>query len=164
MSGDTIRTVLQLLPYPFFAFSTRYEDEVNAFAGNWLTQCSFEPRLVAFGLQREAYSYELCRRGGVFAVSLFTKAGAEILQRVVGSRRKRPDKMVHVSYRPGPATGCPILEGAAAWFECRVRQWVETGGDHDLVIGEVIEAGLELPDMRVGDVLTLPDLGWNYAG
>ncbi|MCS7082485.1 MAG: flavin reductase family protein [Bacteroidetes bacterium] len=164
MTQDIVREVLQLLPYPFFAFSTRYQDEINAFAGNWLTQCSFEPRLVAFGLQREAYSYELCRQSGVFAVSLFTKEGAEALQRVVGSRRKRPDKMAQIAYRPGPATGCPILEGAAAWFECRVRQWVQTGGDHDLVIGEVVAAGLERPNTRVQDVLLVSDLGWSYAG
>lgn len=71
--------------------------------------------------------------------------------------------MENAVYTPGPDTGCPILEGAAAYLECRVVQMVNTGGDHDILVGEVINAGI-LKAGDVDDTLTLPHIGWSYAG
>ncbi|HOU41626.1 MAG TPA: flavin reductase, partial [Promineifilum sp.] len=68
-----------------------------------------------------------------------------------------------VIWTPGPMTGCPVLEGAAAVIECRVVQLIDIGGDHDLLVGEVVNALL----LKPGDPhtsLTLPDLNWSYAG
>jgi flavin reductase (DIM6/NTAB) family NADH-FMN oxidoreductase RutF len=79
------------------------------------------------------------------------------------ARAKRPDKMDNAVWAPGPETGCPILEGAAAYLECRVTQLVDIGGDHDLLVGEVVNAGI-LKEGEVTDTLTLPSVGWNYAG
>ena len=79
------------------------------------------------------------------------------------ARAKRPDKMDNAVWTPGPETGCPILEGAAAFVECRVAQLIDIGGDHDLLVGEVVNAGILKPG-EVATSLTLPDLGWSYAG
>ncbi len=38
---------------------------------------------------------------------------------------------------PGPATGMPVLDCAMAVIECRTRA-VYDGGDHDIVLGEVV--------------------------
>ena len=57
----------------------------------------------------------------------------------------------------------PVLDGAAAFLECKVVQMVDVGGDHDILVGEVISAEILKPG-EVGDTLTLPDLGWSYAG
>ena len=62
-----------------------------------------------------------------------------------------------------PEKGSPILEGAAVYLECRVFRIVDTGGDHDIIVGEVVGAGVSSPG-EAGDMLTLPDLGWSYAG
>jgi flavin reductase (DIM6/NTAB) family NADH-FMN oxidoreductase RutF len=43
-----------------------------------------------------------------------------------------------------PDLAPPILDRAAAWFDCRVRQVVEMG-DHACFVGEVIECGRD-PD------------------
>lgn len=79
------------------------------------------------------------------------------------ARAKRPDKMDNADWTPGPATGCPILAGAAAFIECRMAQLVDIGGDHDLLVGEVVNAGILKPG-EVTDTLTLPHVGWSYAG
>jgi flavin reductase (DIM6/NTAB) family NADH-FMN oxidoreductase RutF len=56
-----------------------------------------------------------------------------------------------------------VVEGAAAYLECEVRTMVDAGGDHDVVIAEVVNAGVMKPG-KAEETLTLLDLGWNYAG
>jgi flavin reductase (DIM6/NTAB) family NADH-FMN oxidoreductase RutF len=163
MTTDPIKEALQRLPYGFYSITSRNGDEVNAMVGNWLTQASFEPRLIVFGLAKKAYSHEVIREGGVFAVNIFNKEDQEAMMPFTKARAKRPDKMENAVWAPGPETGCPILEGAAAYLECRVTQLVDIGGDHDLLVGEVVNAGI-LKEGEVTDTLTLPSVGWNYAG
>jgi hypothetical protein len=44
-----------------------------------------------------------------------------------------------------------------------VRQLVDVGGDHDILVGEVV-GGAVLKEAGTADILTLVDLGWSYAG
>jgi flavin reductase (DIM6/NTAB) family NADH-FMN oxidoreductase RutF len=48
------------------------------------------------------------------------------------------DKFQGVAWTRGPATGCPIVGGALAWFECEVID-VHQGGDHDIFVGRLLE-------------------------
>jgi flavin reductase (DIM6/NTAB) family NADH-FMN oxidoreductase RutF len=48
------------------------------------------------------------------------------------------DKFKGVGWKPAPATGAPLLEGVAAWIDCRIYKRYEAG-DHWLVLGEVVE-------------------------
>ena len=163
MSDDPMKDVLRRMPYGFYAITSRAGEEVNTMVANWLTQVSFEPRLISLGLQRTSHTHSLVEEGRVFAVNLFLREDVEALKPFTKSRAKNPDKMSEASYTPAPETGCPVLEGAAGVLECRVVKIVETGGDHDLVVGEVIAAQV-LKEGEVTDSLTLPDLGWSYAG
>jgi flavin reductase (DIM6/NTAB) family NADH-FMN oxidoreductase RutF len=163
MINDTIKEVLRRIPYGFYAITTRSGDDVNAMTANWVMQTSFEPRQVALGLQKTSYTYGLIEQGRVFAVNIFLKDGADALTPFTKSRSKNPDKMKGAQYSQGPETGSPILTAAAAYFECRVVRIVDTGGDHDIIVGKVVGAGISIPG-RAGDTLTLTDLGWSYAG
>lgn len=162
MTTDPIKAALQRLPYGFYSITSRNGDEVNAMVGNWLTQCSFEPRMIMFALAKSAYTHEVVSEGGVFAVNIFNKEDSEAIKPFTKSRAKKPDKMA-AAWTPAPDTGCPILEGAAAVIECRVARLIDIGGDHDLLVGEVVNAVI----LKPGDEhtsLTLPHMGWNYAG
>lgn len=161
--SEEIKNALRMMPYGFYAVSTVAGDDANVMVLNWASQVSFEPRLVALGLAKNAYSHGLVQQGKVFAVNLLNKADADLIKPFTKGRAKNPDKMKNVPYTPGPETGCPILEGAAAYFECRVVNILDVGGDHDIVVGEVIGAGVNNPG-EAGDTLSLPDLGWSYAG
>jgi flavin reductase (DIM6/NTAB) family NADH-FMN oxidoreductase RutF len=71
--------------------------------------------------------------------------------------------MTGAAYTTGPETGCPILEGAAAYLESKVVQIIDIGGDHDVVIGEPLGAGI-IKAGQVSDSLSLVNLGWSYSG
>ena len=47
-----------------------------------------------------------------------------------------------------PPTGSPLLDDVAAWIDCRIYERYE-GGDHWLVLGEV----MELSGLRDGGAL-----------
>jgi flavin reductase (DIM6/NTAB) family NADH-FMN oxidoreductase RutF len=163
MSDNSIKDALRMMPYGFYSITSRHGDEVNVMVANWVCQVSFEPRRVALALQKTSYTHGLVEQGRVFAVNIFLKEDQEIIMPFCKSRAKFANKMEEATFSPAPETGCPILDGAAAYVEFKVVQIVDIGGDHDLVIGEPVGAEV-LKEAEAGDVLTLPHLGWSYAG
>jgi len=163
MSKDGMKDALKMMPYGFYGITSKADDDVNAMVANWVTQVSFEPRQIAIGMQKTCYTRTLVEEGGVFAVNIFRKEDMEALKPFTKGRAKNPDKMSEARYNPAPETGCPILEGSAAYLECRVVRIIDTGGDHDIVVGEVVAAEVAKPG-EAHETLSLPDLGWSYAG
>ncbi len=163
MSDDKIKDALRMMPYGFYAFTTNNGDEVNAMVVNWVSQMSYAPRLLAVGIQKSCYSRGLLEVGGGFGLNLFLQADSDAIMGVTSGRVKKPEKMEEANYSPAPETGVPVLAGAAAYIECKVTQIDDVGGDHDIVVGEAINADV----MKEGgppDVLSLTQLGWSYAG
>ena len=163
MTDNEISTVLKRIPYGFYSITSRGDQDVNAMVLNWLTQLSFDPQLIAIGLQKTSFTRELIEQGMVFAVNLFVKEDADLIKPFTKSRAKNPDKMKGVEWNSGAETGCPIIQGAAAYLECEVTSIHDTGGGYDIIVGKVIGAGV-LKEGQVEDTLTLLDLGWSYAG
>jgi flavin reductase (DIM6/NTAB) family NADH-FMN oxidoreductase RutF len=163
MSEDVVSDILRRFPYGFYSVTSRNGDEVNAMVLTWISQASFEPRLIALALQRTSHTYALVKAGRVFAVNLFQRGDFDIIQPLTKSSEKAPDKLDEVEYSHAPETGCPVLEGAAAYLECEVLQIFETGGDHDIVLGKVV-GGESFQPGEAGDTLTLPEIGWSYGG
>lgn len=163
MSDDKIRDALKMMPYGFYAFTTKNGADVNAMVVNWVSQMSYAPRLIAVGIQKSCYSRGVVEAGRVFGLNIFLQADSGAIMPVTSGRAKKPEKMETADYAAAPATGVPVLAGAAAFIECQVTQIVDVGGDHDIVIGEAINAEI----MKAGgppEVLSLTELGWSYAG
>ena len=55
--------------------------------------------------------------------------------------------------------GAPVIGDCLGWVECRVVATLPSG-DHTLVLGEVVAAGVE----HEGKPLTLQDAGFKYSG
>lgn len=132
---------------------------LNAFTATWLTQVSFTPPLVALGVRKDAHSLEMLKQGRVFSVNLLGKAQKAIAEHFVKPAAAVGEKLQGVRYQPG-RTGAPVLDEAIAYVECEVREIANAHGDHALVIGEVVEAGVR----RDEPALTLMDTGWHYGG
>lgn len=163
MSDDRVKDALKMMPYGFYSITSCTPDDANAMVANWVMQASFQPRLIAIGLQKTCYTHGLLEQGGSFAINIFAQEDSEAVMPFTKGRSKNPDKMKGAEYSEAPVTGCPVLAGAAAFVECRVMQIVDIGGDHDIVIGEVV-GGDVMKEIAAGEALTLPELGWSYAG
>ena len=163
MSDDPIKDALLMMAYGFYCITSRHGDERNIMVANWVMQTSFEPRYIAIGLQRKSFTHKLIEDGKVFGVNIFNKADSEAVKPFTKGRAKNPNKVEEADYTDGPETGCPLLVQAAAYLECQLVDIIDIGGDHDIVVGEVIGAGVIKPG-ESSDTLTMPDIGWSYAG
>ena len=153
------KIALRKIPHGVYIVGVKQDSQLNAFTATWLTQVSFTPPLVALGIKKDSHSFEMIKRDRVFSVNLLGKDQKPIAEHFVKPASVVGDKLKEVRHRPGK-TGAPVLEEAIAFFECEVREIANEQGDHAIVIGEVVEAGVH----RDEPALTLLDTGWHYGG
>jgi len=99
---------------------------------NSFNSVSLSPPLVLWSLSRTAGSMPAFERGSHYAINILA-AGQHALAERFSS--KSTDRFAELAFREG-AGGAPILEGAAAVFECFNRSRYEEG-DHVIFVGEV---------------------------
>jgi flavin reductase (DIM6/NTAB) family NADH-FMN oxidoreductase RutF len=157
------RRVLWKVPSGLYVIgSTDRGDRRNAMALNWLTQVSFDPKLVAIGVEHEAVTHELIVAGGCFAVSFLDREDRASIRKFT----KPVDVDLAVRTLNGfpfheRATGAPVLDQAVAFLDCEVRASPDFG-DHTLFVGEVVDCGF-LKDEET-PVLRMEDTRMNYGG
>lgn len=105
------------------------------------TSVSLAPPLIAFYPARSSTSWPKIASAGSFCVNILG-ADQEDICRAFSA--KAGNKFEGVSFRPAPATGSPVLNGAVAWIDCDIEA-VRDAGDHVLVLGRVRELDLESP-------------------
>lgn len=106
------------------------------------TTVSLEPPLVLFCAQKIARFHEAVLKAGFWSVSVLG-AGAEGTVAWLAKRgRPLAGQLEEIPHRPGPVTGAPLLDGALATMECQTTA-VHDGGDHSIVVGLVLAAGVE---------------------
>ncbi len=99
---------------------------------NSFNSVSLEPPLVLWSLALRAGSMPVFARGSHYAINILAADQVELAERFAS---KNVDRFAGVAWRPGLA-GAPVLEGAAAVFECFNRSQYEEG-DHVIFVGEV---------------------------
>ncbi len=160
MNLQAKKTALRKLPHGVYIIGVKQGAQVNAFTGTWLTQVSFTPPLVALGVKRDSHSFEMIKQGRVFSVNVLGKDQKAVAEHFVKPATVMGEKLSTVKHHLGMVTGAPVLEEAIAYFECEVREIANEAGDHAVVIGEVVEAGVRKDE----PALTLMDTGWHYGG
>lgn len=100
---------------------------------------SLDPPLVLLAPSRASTSWPRVEAAGAFCVNVLAES-QEALARAFA--RRGGLKFTGVVWRPG-TLGAPVLEGVAAWIECRLGA-VHDGGDHMVVVGQVVDLGVGL--------------------
>lgn len=159
MNEAAKKTVLRHFPYGLHGVTVMCEGEDHGMTANWVMQAAFTPPMVAVAIENESKSLPMIRDARAFAVNVFAAGQRELAARLGRSSRNAPHKLHGVATRPAPITGAPILTEALGWLECRLVATMPSG-DHTLVLGEVVEAGIE----REGQALTLAETGMKYSG
>ena len=104
---------------------------------NSFSSVSLDPMLVLVCLNETSCGLGLIERAGAFAVNVLS-AGQQDVSRRFANRDRPPGPAMFdgVPFEPG-VTGCPVLAGTTASFDCRLRQ-SHRAGDHLIVLGEVV--------------------------
>jgi flavin reductase (DIM6/NTAB) family NADH-FMN oxidoreductase RutF len=159
------RRVLWSLPSGLYVLGSRSADRArrNGMTMNWVTQVSFDPKLVAVSIEKTALTHELVRDGGVFVISTVDRDDRAIVRKF--TKPVEVDDVARtlngIAFHDGAVTGAPALDGAVAVVECEVRQEVDCGG-HTLFIGEVVNAGFQKAEDT--PVLRMEDTRMSYGG
>lgn len=125
--------------YGVYVVGAKHAGRINALTCAWVMRVSHRPPLVAVSVGKSRFTHGMIASSRAFSVNVLARDQVE-LARHFGLRSGRDtDKFRGVAYREG-VTGSPILEGVAAWLDCRLQGSVEAG-DHTVFIGEVVEGG-----------------------
>ncbi|CAM5762888.1 flavin reductase [Labrys miyagiensis] len=108
----------------------------RGFTANSFSSVSLDPPLILVCIARTASSYPIFSQTHHFAVSVLAEHQKDVSRLFAA---KTADKFKDARWR-GEATGSPVIEEAAAWFDCRTHNVVDAG-DHIILIGEVAAFG-----------------------
>ncbi len=156
------RRVMWTMPTGLYVIGSRAGERRNAMTLNWATQVSSDPKLLAIGVEKEAFTHELIAEGRVFSLNIVDREDRSIVRKF--TKPVEVDMAAHTlngfPFHDGPS-GAPILDQSVAWVDCRVHSTVDLG-DHTLFVGEVVDAGFQKPEDT--PVLRMEDTRMNYGG
>jgi flavin reductase (DIM6/NTAB) family NADH-FMN oxidoreductase RutF len=126
--------------------TTRFEGHDWGMTCNSFSTVSLEPALVLWSIRKESLSHPAFTdrigksgaSGGGYTVSVLAKAQQHLaMQFTHGTQAER---FHNVPVEHHPVSLRPRIAGAVAWFDCQLEQ-VVTAGDHDILIGRVLDFG-----------------------
>jgi flavin reductase (DIM6/NTAB) family NADH-FMN oxidoreductase RutF len=152
------KRTLRLLSNGIYVVTASSGAAYGAATVTWLSQASFKPPLVMAAIRPDSNVFKCLADSGIAAVHIL--AGDQL---DIASRFFSPTKVVDHTINGEPFVrglrGAPILQSAAAYFECAVRHIFRLG-DHAVVVMEVVEAECR------GELqpLTVAASPWQYGG
>jgi flavin reductase (DIM6/NTAB) family NADH-FMN oxidoreductase RutF len=154
------RRVLWSLPSGLYVVGSRAGERRNGMTVNWVSQVSFDPKLIAISVEKTAFTHELISEGRVFALNTISREDRAIVRKFTKPVEVEGNTLNGFPFHDG-ITGAPILDQAPAYVDCEVRQTVDVG-NHTLFVGEVMDAGFQAAEDT--EVLRMEDTRMNYGG
>jgi flavin reductase (DIM6/NTAB) family NADH-FMN oxidoreductase RutF len=106
----------------------------HGFTASAVTSLSLEPRMLLVCINQRSSTLNVIKEAGSFAVNILSTDQQETAQQFATMREGR---FGGVRWRPGQATGAPVLDGSLAYAECRLTD-TSRGGDHVILMGEIV--------------------------
>jgi len=100
---------------------------------------SLEPALALFSVQKTSSTWPRLQSAKRFCVNILAEDQEALCRSFAASGA---DKYRGVGWRPGPATGAPVLSGVLGWVEAEIVG-EHDGGDHVIVVSRILDLNLE---------------------
>jgi len=113
------------------------DTDVHGITISSFTSVSLRPPLILFCIHQQSRILPVLRCSQHFCINILT-SDHELLS--TDFAKHHSSARFPVEWRRGP-TGSPTLTGALATLECSVKN-VIPGGDHEIVLGEVVAASV----------------------
>ena len=138
VDATAFRKAMGSFPTGVTVVTVAYGDgDMHGVTVNSFSSVSLESMLVLACLNETSRAVGEIERAGAFGVSVLS-AGQQDISRWFANRHRPAGSAMFdgVPLELG-VTGCPVLAGAAASFECRPRH-SSRAGDHLIILGEVV--------------------------
>ncbi len=119
---------------------------LNSSPYSWIFPLSFDPPLIGIGVgSKSKHSYLNAQRSGEFVVCIVSP---DFGQQAISCEQKHiPGDMLWrkqgLHSRKSKKVKVPRIKESKAFLECRVSAFLEYGGDHVILVGEVVHAQAE---------------------
>ncbi|MFG1911875.1 flavin reductase family protein [Kribbella sp. NPDC048928] len=124
--------------------STLQDGVAHAMTANAFGSVSLDPPLVLVCVDKGVRMHAAVLDCGYWAISVLAADQQPIAERFARSGRDLYSQFDGIATSAGPKTGCPTVDGAQSWLECRTWATYD-GGDHTIVVGEVLSLGTGHP-------------------
>jgi flavin reductase (DIM6/NTAB) family NADH-FMN oxidoreductase RutF len=118
--------------------STHFEGQNVGMTCNSFSTVSLEPALVLWSIRKESLSHSIFTQSGGYMVSVLAKEQQHLAMQF--TRGTQEERFHNVAVEHCASSTNPRIAHAVAWFDCKLEQ-VVTAGDHDILIGRVLEFG-----------------------
>ncbi len=112
--------------------TARAGDDMVGVTANSFSSVSLDPPLILWSIDKRSGSLPVFRRATHFAINVLAMDQIELSNRFA---RPSEDRYAGVAWHAGQS-GCILLDGASANFQCEKVEIIE-GGDHWILIGRV---------------------------
>jgi flavin reductase (DIM6/NTAB) family NADH-FMN oxidoreductase RutF len=157
---DITKDVLRMFSYGLYVATAPSPEGVRAATVSWVTQASFEPRLVAVAMRKGTGICETAAASRRFALQVVAADQTEFAKAFFRANPSGPDEIAGYHFT-ATANDLPVFDAAAAWLECEVVEEANATGDHAIFICRVLGSGLREPARAA---LALRDTPWHYGG
>jgi len=127
---------------PTTLITSAHDGKVNIMAAAWVMAIDFEPPKLCAIISSDTYTSELVRASREMTINLPTVAQAALTYKVGSVSGREGDKFARYEIATAPASKvkAPLIEGCAAWLECRVLEEPHVESAYDMYIAEVVAA------------------------
>lgn len=140
MDKDRYRNAIGRLPAGVAVVSLHLRGIDLAATVSAVASVSLEPALLLFAVHGDSRVREGLEEQELWALSVLAEDQAPVADWLASPGRPAFDQLARVPHEREERSGAAVVVGAAAWFACRTSA-IHPAGDHDVVVGEVLELG-----------------------
>lgn len=111
----------------------------HAMTATAICSVSLEPPLVLVCVSKSSRFHAAIIQAENWCLSLLTIDQEPLAQHFSNRGRDLLSQFDNVPHTPSPLSGTPLIDGSLAWLEC-TTYGVHDGGDHTVVVGEIVRA------------------------
>lgn len=138
---ERYRTTMQRLAAGVTVVSVRHGGTDLAMTATAVASVSLRPPMLLFCVYTDARIREALDEVDTWGVSILDGGARVAADRLASPGRPAFGQLLGVDHTRGPLSGAALVDQAQGWLECRTH-WVRNAGDHDVVVGEVLDATL----------------------
>ena len=147
VDGADFRRVAGRFASGIMVVTTRLDGVDHAMTVTAFASVSLVPQRVLFCAEKIARFHDSVLAAGSWALSVLDEESEKTARWLATRGRPLADQLAGIAHHPGPVTGAAILDAALGALECRTTA-VHDGGDHSIVVGEVLGASEPNPGAR----------------
>ena len=140
MAQEAFLQVLQKFPLPVTVVTVGRGGAENGLTVSWVAPASFDPPQIMFAADKLHYSVDFLRSTKNFTVNVLREGQQRLGGQFARQTMAQEDKLKSVATRESES-GSAILSEALSYLDCEVTA-VHEAGDHVIVVGTVIDAGV----------------------